>query len=464
MDSRLFLTSTALVLAGGAGGAFAQALGPQARPQRPYSIVDEAEGANVFGPPNVPPAGNYLSTNYVVGSGSLTIGDGWPEYYEWVEPVPAPTQPVPLLVVFHKFGTSQLDMTVNTGFPQEAGNQVWYAVSPLAANTQHFASLPSQVHMEAVLLDMLNRFPLIDRTRIYGVGFSMGGGSVTNYAARHLDPAKPMLAATIAMSGGFALKHTYYADPGARQYLDFWFGTNSPGSADPFKMARSSVVNFDPISSQVYPGEDLARNLTHVPLQILRAADEKIAYQPQECDVLAAHMQSLGAVVGTNFDYQFVPFGVDAYDHRWSMMDDHWACEWLKTKTLTLPTSASTLADRDDVYFHFFVEQDAPNAFTPFQWTLDVPNNALHLSATANLRRLTVDTLGAGLNPTQPIVLDVSTADGLSDEVVFTSVPAVPTGVTRDGSATSSWSYNSTTHEVTLIETDGLPHNWRIAP
>ncbi|MEO6708946.1 MAG: hypothetical protein ABI054_01980 [Planctomycetota bacterium] len=464
MKIRLVLASSSLVLTGGAERALAQTVTPPGV-HTPFSVVDERERLEAFGPPNLPPVLNTANPSYTIRSFDAGIlPDGWPEKYIWAEQNVTPAQPVPLLVIFHKFGTSQLDMTVNTRFAQEAGNRGWYAVSPLAANTQHFSSIQSQNHMELVILDMLQRYPMIDPNRIYAVGFSMGSGAAANYAARHLDPAKPMLAAVVAMSGGFALKHTYFADPPTRQFLDFWFGNGSVGSADPFKMARSSVVNFDPITSAVYPGEDLARNLTHVPLQILRAMDEKILYQPQQCDVMAAHMQSLGAVVGPSFDYQTVPFGQDVYDHRWSMLDAHWACEWLSSKSLSLPIAARTLADRDDVYFHFFVQQDVANAFTPFDWMLDVPNNALHLAGTANLRRLTVDSLGAGLNTALPMRVDFATADGQADEVVFTSVLAAPTRVTRDGNPTSSWSYNSTAHELTLIETDGLAHSWSVVP
>ena len=463
MYTRIVLASTTILLSGGAGRALAQNT-PPAGAHNPVSLVDERDRLRIYVPPVIPAAPAPMVPNYKVGNWKLALNDGWPENYQWVEPLPAPTQSVPLLVIFHKFGTSQLDMTVNTGFPQEIGNQGWYAVSPLAANTQHYSSMQSQAHMEAVLQDMLLRFPQIDRNRIYAVGFSMGGGAVVNYAARHLDPAKPMIAAVIAMSGTFALKDVYLTDPPTHPYLDFWFGNGTAGSADPFKLARSSVVNFDPISLQVYANEDLARNLTHIPLQILRPTDDMVPELPRESDVTAAHMLALGLVKGPNFDYQKVPFGWDVYDHRWSMLDDHWACEWLKTKTLSIPTSARTLADHDGVYFHFYVEQDVANAYTPFQWTLDAAHNALHLSATSNLKRLTVDSLGAGLNLGLPFGVDLSTSDGLGDEIVFTSVLAAPTGVTRDGNTTTSWSYNLAAHELTLSETDGLVHTWSVTP
>src|SRR5688500_1321954 len=89
----------------------------------PRSVVDEIDRLNAFGPP-APPPGNGLvaPTTHRFGQGTLSLGTGWPETYVWVEPIPAPTQPVPLVVVFHKFGTSQKDMVKNTTFPQEVGS------------------------------------------------------------------------------------------------------------------------------------------------------------------------------------------------------------------------------------------------------------------------------------------------------------------------------------------------------
>ena len=445
--------------------ALAQSPVPKGTVHSPISIVDTVDRLAAFGPPGsgVTYPGDGPG-NYTLGTSSLSLGTGWPEFYDWVEPLPAPTQQVPLLVVFHKFGTSHKDMIVNTDFAAEAGRQGWYAVCPLAANTQHFSSLVSQQHMQAVIQDMLLRFPLIDRNRIYAVGFSMGGGAVANYAARHLDPSKPMIAAMVTMSSGVALNDTYSNDVPARPFLDFWFGNGTAGSASPFEMSRSSLIDFDPNTLVVDATRDLARNLTHIPFQLLRAFDEGVPYVPRQCDLFAAHMTTLGVLPGPAFNYDIVPFGLEVYDHRWQMLDETWACNWLGQFTLTLPSSANTLADRDGVYFHFYVEQEVATAFTPFQWTADAGTNSFKLLGTSNLRRLTVDTLGAGLDPAAPLDIVLSSADGLADVVVLTNIAALPSAVIRDGIATTNWSYNAFAQELTLVETDGLTHYWGVSP
>lgn len=464
----------ALALAlGGSASAQLPADGARAsrRAHQPPSIVDEADGG-ALSPARrhtwLPQGGGtqplQAPINYTIGGASITTPSGWPENFLFVAPRPTPTTPKPLLVIFHKYGTSQKDLIANTQFAQEAGRRGWYVVCPLGASPKHFSSLESQVNTETVLEWMLANFPRIDPKRIYGIGFSMGGGAVTNYAARHLDPAKPMLAAVIDLCGGVALKDTYLNDFAARLYLDYWFGNGTPGSADAFKLARSSVVNFDPITAQVEVGQDLARNLLHVPLQILRPGTDKVPYVPRQCDVLAAHMQQLGLSIGTTFNYQLVPFGMDVIGHDWSLLDEVWACDWLSQFTLTLPAAGSTLADHDGVYFDFFVTQDAPGAFTQFDWSIDTAHNDLRLGSTANLRRLEVDLPATGLSSAQPLGVRFGTADGLADEVVLSPWPSAPTNVWRNGFTTQSWSYNPATLELALFELDGFVHDWLVAP
>jgi dienelactone hydrolase len=325
--------------------------------------------------------------------------------------------------------------------------------------------MQSQTNTEAVLDWILsNPAFAIDTTRIYGIGFSMGGGSVTNFAARHLDPARPMLAAIIDHSGGVALNNTYYNDPAARFILDFWYGNGSAGSADPWAMARSSVIDFDPLTFAVDPSSDLASNLVHIPLQIWRASTDPIFYVQTQCDVLASHLENqLGLQVGPEYSYTVVPYT----GHDWNMIDQAAACDWLAQFTLEIPTSGETLADHDGVYFHFYIEQDAPNAFTPFAWSIDTATNTLEIDQTHNLLRATVDLASTGLDPTQQLNVELGTLDGLPDEVKLVGVPAQPASMLRDGIpavAGASWTYNAQTQELSIQESDGAPHSWTAVP
>ena len=174
-------------------------------------------------------------------------------------------RPAPLLVGFHQFSASHLDIFVNTTFPQEASARGWYLLGPLSGSQGNFSSIESQINTKYVIEWVLENF-LVDEGRIYGVGFSMGGGSVTNFAARHVDPGGPMFAALCNHTGSVSVHDSYInANPQGRTILESIFG-GSP-TRNLFAYQRSSVIDLDPVTGEVVPGADLARNLTHVPLR-----------------------------------------------------------------------------------------------------------------------------------------------------------------------------------------------------
>ena len=120
------------------------------------------------------------------------------------------------------------------------------------------------------MLDWIGAKCRVDRTRIYGVGFSMGGGSVTSYAARHLDPARAMFAAVVDHTGGVALRNTYASEPDdadsddntpqvgdnleVPDILDGWYGAPATHL---FGYQRCSTIDMDPLNGQIGSGTSL---------------------------------------------------------------------------------------------------------------------------------------------------------------------------------------------------------------
>ena len=410
-------------------------------------------------PPESSPDGGQSLLFYSVRIGGGGMGTGTGYYEEFIVSAPDQSKPRPLLVVFHKFGVSQQDIWLNTEFFQEAVRKKWHIVAPLSASGVHFGSRQGQINTEKAIEWMFDNFN-VDRSRIYGIGFSMGGGAVTNFAARHLDPAELAFAAVVDHTGGIAHEDTYVQAPSAQFIFDFWFGDGSPGSTDPFEMARACLLDFDPDTLVVDPTNDLARNLVTVPLRVTRASIEPLptAYLPRQCDVLVSHLTTLGGVV----DYDIVPF----FGHTWNMLDDHATVDWLGVHRLKVPTAHDTLADEDRRYWHFDVVQEAAGAFTPFSWDLDVPGNALTLSATENLTQLGVDTASAGLDPAQVLTVTLSTADNLADEVALEGYAMAPSAVHRDGvQQFVNWTYQATEGLLVLQEWDGTQaHTWVVTP
>jgi len=435
----------------GGGPGWSQSAGSASTRPTPPPDPDE--------PPEAVPGGGKALTYYEVHIGGFGGGTQTGYAEDFMVYAPDQTKPRPLLVVFHKFGVGHLDAWVNTTFFQEAWRKGWHIVAPLSASGLHMGCQEGQQNTEKVLDWVMQNFN-VNRDRIYGVGFSMGGGAVANFAARHLDHSKYTFAAIVDHTGGIAHEDTYVQSPSTQYIFDFWFGNGSPGSTDPFRMARACLLDFNPDSLVVDPTNNLARNLVHVPVKVTRASIEPLstAYLKRQCDVFVSHLAMLGGKVV----YEIVPY----FGHSWNALDERQTVDWLGVHRLHVPTSQATLADGDRRYFHFDVKQDAPLVFTPFTWDVDAAQNTLTLSETANLDRLGVDLASAGLAATQPFVLNLSTADNLADDVALQGWPQSPTAVHRDGvQQFVNWTYLAAEQLLTIQEFDGTQqHQWVVTP
>lgn len=390
-------------------------------------------------------------------------GSGWQEKFLLQLPPVAPTTPVPLLVVFHKFGSSHGDV-LNTSFLSETQARGWYCIAPLGARQKHFGNRESQINTRAALELVAHLFP-IDRDRVYGAGFSMGGGAVAGYAARHLDPSGVRFAAICDHTGGVSLAHTWFSEPDdadlddnlpqpgqnleVPDVLESLFG-GTP-SAVPFEYQRCSTIDLDPITNQIGPGTDFGRNLAHIPTLVWIASGDPLLYLGTQSYAFDGHLQA------QNAGHQLTVASGSV--HSWSTLDETAVCDWLQTKTLQTPSAGRTLADEDGTWFHFGIEQDAPGAFTPFTWDVDTQARRLELSQTANLRRISFDAAGAGLALSGNVTLRISTADGTGDRVRILGVAAAPIAVTRDGLAASG-TYDAFTHTYEIVESNAAQHDW----
>lgn len=428
--------------------------GVQVLDETTHEFLASAAGSN---PNSTAPAPRYRLREY-----TLVPPGGYLEPFTLLVPSPLPATPRPLLVVFHKFGSSHLDVLQNTDFVRQCARRGWFLVCPMGASKKHFGSLESQANTEAVL-EWVRRNPSlrIDDERIYGVGFSMGGGAALSYAARHRDPAGVRFAALINHSGGVALNSTYLHEPSVRWILDFWYGDGSVGSAQPWRMTRSSALDFDPTTLAVDTNSDMVRNLGSTPLATHRASADPIAYLPVQNDVLDLHLrQDLGRAADPNYAYHVVPFA----SHEWGMLDASAACDWFAQHRRTEPSAGRLLADQDGVFEQFLIEQDQAGAFTPLDWSLDATANRVELLATANLARATLDPIAAGLSTGSDLELRVSSADATGGEYALAHWPASPSQVLRDGAASAAWMYDATTRELVLLESDPALHVWTVVP
>ena len=393
-------------------------------------------------------------------------GSGWLERFLLYTPTISIGQRAPLLVVYHRFGVSHWDAYYNTTFFDEARARGWFVIAPIAAGQKAFSSLEAQINVQAALEWTTSHFN-IDTNRVYGVGFSMGGGIAASYAARHVDPNGVMFAAVLNHTGGVSLANTWaleYDDddsddntplPGNNlevpDILEQWFG-GSP-SAQPFAYQRCSLIDLDPQRGTIGPDTDMSRNLSYVPVRDWMANNDPIQYLRDQTTAFDAHVnaQNLNNTMTV----------VNGTVHNWSTLDDHAVCDWLSQFTLQIPRSASTLADQDGDYFWFHVNQNTAGSFTPFQWVLDPANDRITLYNTANLQRIALDVTAAGLQYAGVLKVNMDTADGTGDQVLLENMNDPPVTVTRDGvPASGTWDPSAKTFLIN--ETDSAVHMWRL--
>ncbi len=383
----------------------------------------------------------------------------------------------PLVVGFHSFGVSENSM-LNTPFFTEAQNRNWYAVAPLGTYQENFGVWHTQTNVEDVLDWILTNY-YIKKNKIYGIGFSMGGGGVATYAARHLDPDKAMFAAFVNHTGGMSLTFTHANDPGSHFYLEHPLLLQGPPTGSfLFGYHRSSVIDLD-LGLNVDPSVSMARNLTHVdvynfysendfgvPGDYLKPSVDAFNTYLDQVQMSAANTAGAG---GGSTQLVVKPNNGTGPIHSWSELDFTAAFDFLAQQTRTIPTASGApqlLIDRDGSWFHMDVEQDTAGSFTRFTWGLAAGQNRFGVLAAANLKKITLDTVKLNFDistPANPLIIQIDAADNTQEIVVLTDFANPPfsvTGLSAGGSAV----HDPGAQTLTLTEPDGMFHSIIITP
>jgi len=397
---------------------------------------------------------------YVLNTYEVTLTgleSGWEEKFLLAVPR-RPASPAPLLVVFHAWGGLHTELTDRTEF-MDAIQRGWYVLCPLGAHQFNFAIEYAQRNVEAAL-DWVTTYIDIDPDRIYGVGFSMGGGMATSYAARHLDPNHARFAAVINHTGTASIRDVYNesADTSMLEH-ELMFG----GSPDeyPFAYARASSIDLYP-DGVVSGLNDLARNLLHIPVMTFSVDRDPNTYLLEQCDSFYGHTLALGG----SPTYTEVP----GNKHRWTTLDVDDVLDYFEPIRYQDPAfgvPCRVLVDRDANWFHFGVFQRLGDRFSYFRWTLDATNNRVVLDQLSNVRMIDFHPVDLGLpHATQPLEVMVNVADGLGTlDVEVHGYSWRPAAVVRTGVPTADWTYDAARGVVILHETVGVGYpRWTILP
>jgi pimeloyl-ACP methyl ester carboxylesterase len=465
------LAPTASTATAPQGGTATQATAPAHPNLSPRQLRALQQRLNLGGGANSPTLGGGFTTGVgpqvqvsgspVPGVWQIVLGDpgtGWEESVLLGVPTTPLVPNTPLLVMFHGNDISEWDCYVNTPLFQDALDRGWYVLAPLGAHQVNWGIPYAQQNIEYALTLFTDLLP-IDPTRIYGIGFSMGGGTMMSYAARHQDLNRPRFAALVNHTGSTSVAHVY-GSVANTFVLDHPLMFNGPPSNDPFLYSQASVFDLETGSLAVDPATDLARNLGHVPVLNQHADFDPLGYLVEQTQSIHAW---LSAIPGMETFLLTPPHSV----HSWTTIDEPTALNYLQSKALQTPAEGQhrLLADREGGWFHFYVYQDAPGAFTPLRWTMNSVTNTLVLDETENLARVVVDTLSIGLNTEVNVDLVMQSADGGTEVTTLTGYELQPQEVLRDGVPTTSWSWDPVGETVTLTETDpGAGVTWRVRP
>lgn len=330
-------------------------------------------------------------------------GTGWNE--EFILVTPSINIKRPVLVFWHKFSTSVFDVK-NTTFIDEALAREWYLVAPLGAHQQHFGIDYAQENIRVLMCHLgnwLNLAPNLadfDEQRIYGVGFSMGGGALTAYASRHLDPTEYPYAAIVNHTGTMSIAPLLATNPTLFNH-PLMFG--SPLKAARFRYIIASSIYLYPDQNTVNGQTNLIRNVPSLHMRTFTATGDSHDNVSQ-CAVFDNHTQNILGYPG------FMSWTALGNGHTWSTLDEAQTCDYLSTHTFTRPTGRTRiLADRDARYYDISVKLVNDGELCPFEFDVTgVPTNSLALQTSRKTRELEIHTNDMGLNPFGPITINLS--------------------------------------------------------
>lgn len=385
----------------------------------------------------------------------------------------------PMLVAFHGFNVSHLDIWANTSFISECQARGWFLIAPYMRNLaptgpgtsqSGFGSAQSQLHVQAVMRYVMEGFP-VDLDRIYGVGFSMGGGAAMSYAARHRDRDEGAFAAVVNHTGTVALQHVYAnADNDTQGLMRRIFGGN-PQYA-PFNYNRSSVIELDANGVLVSGGDHMARNLSEVPVRTYYGVGDGQGYLVDEALQLDGFMSTISST------HELVALPADCTPvqggHCWATIDETEVCDWLETKVLGTPGQiGQVLADRNARWGNLDVTPTLAGVFSSFDYSISSSQNSIRLLGTSNLESVRFNLNEVGLDRTSPVGLRLGTADGSGDTVHITGYGGAPSSIVRNGwlviedcssASLPRWCYDPSTDTLSITETAPQTALWTVNP
>jgi len=210
---------------------------------------------------------------------------------------PGPLVDRAMVIAFHGFSTSE-DSIFLTSIPQECADRGWYLLAPLGLVDVNYGNVQAQEAVDRALAFVQNFFTF-NEERIYGMGFSMGGGWALSYAMRHLDPAGLRVAAVANHTGTMDLVGTYENGGTEIQgYMSNPLVFGSTPARDPFAYFRATP--FDLLHGMPNIDASSVSNLLHIPVyHHVNLLDNQFVLLAQN-NIYKNYLVNKGATVSVN--------------------------------------------------------------------------------------------------------------------------------------------------------------------
>lgn len=359
----------------------------------------------------------------------------------------------PLMVVWNGYGNSPSSFYTAgvSGLDEEANCRSWLTVAMFAVDDQAMgcvSPIPAQTNVEAVINYMIANYP-VDQDRIYMVGWSMGAGASASFAARHLDPTQPMIAALALDAGTFDLINAYNSEVTAfKNIAHVIFGGPPSNPLYTFNYARSESQWYDFGTNSILEASSQLRNLRHVPIHHVYSTDDTVLYLPTQNTLFKNFLTAKGATItSTSVTGQVPP-------HSWNIMDPVAALDFLQLHTVNrAPTSFEITADRSARYYWANVTQRSTGQFSTFTVTADGAQNDLTLAGVANVSALTLTPPVGSMDLGTHFGVTLSTTDVGATSVAIQGVPSAPTYVLNGSVLLTGWTWVAGTLTLPLSAT-----------
>jgi len=343
--------------------------------------------------------------------GADVTGTGFDEYFQYqVPPGYAPTDAaVPLLIAYHGFGGSAGSVSLQSLLDEHCALRGWFYVAPTGLDDQLFGTAAADRHVDAVVQWMLDEFR-IDPDRLYMVGFSMGAGVVSNYAARHRDPEGVMIAGLGLVSGAYDWAMSYKLDPAVQPWMVNPYNFGGSPLAVPFAYQSEAVLFFDPASYPPTPGTlltdlCLVNNLGGTPTYVTWDVGDSVTYLPAQSSRLVDRLKLLGTrlkvrpVSGT-----VNPVNGTPATHSWAVLDEIELFHFLDGQRVTRRPASFELMFAEDGRGAFAeVQQLAAGSFTRLAARAHRDTKTLVLDWSENAAVVNLDLVQAELGGVCPV-------------------------------------------------------------